>query len=270
MGRSSYFPLLPVSGRGLRPAGATGAAGGARRGGIRAGHARGRRHPCGRRHRSRHRIRFSNARWADYKTGEGIDPVLYGQFQPLEEALGALGVVVWPMVRVRGRRRAGRRGSPWRWPDPRVEQVVICTPDKDLAQCVRGDRIGASRPGAPASGATKPPCSRSTACCRSPLSFRTGSRWWATAQTATPGLPGWGARSAAMVLARYRHLEAIPTLALHWDRAGARCSTTGHDPYRATRARASVPRAGHPTARRADQDLTVDGLRWAGPRARIS
>src|SRR3989442_1241153 len=83
---------------------------------------------------------FRNALWPGYKTGEGIDPLLYAQFQPLEDALSALGVVVWPMVEFEAD-DALAAAAAMASADPRVEQVVICTPDKDLAQCVRGDRI---------------------------------------------------------------------------------------------------------------------------------
>src|SRR4029077_11637340 len=83
---------------------------------------------------------FRNALWPGYKTGEGMDPVLYGQFQPLEEALSALGVVVWPMVDFEAD-DALAAAALMADADARVDQVVICTPDKDLAQCVRGDRV---------------------------------------------------------------------------------------------------------------------------------
>src|SRR5437867_8109213 len=83
---------------------------------------------------------FRNGLWPGYKTGEGIDPLLYGQFQPLEEALSALGVIVWPMVEFEAD-DAMAAAAAMASADPRVEQVVICTPDKDLAQCVRADRI---------------------------------------------------------------------------------------------------------------------------------
>src|SRR5258705_9959900 len=153
---------------------------------------------------------FRNALWADYKTGEGIDPLLYGQFQPLEEALSALGVVVWPMVEFEAD-DALAAAAVMAAADARVEQVVVCTPDKDLAQCVRGDRIVQ-------------------------LDRRTGERrnesgvqqkygvlpesipdWLALVGDSAdgfPGLPGWGAKSAARVLARYRHREHIPALAM--------------------------------------------------------
>ena len=83
---------------------------------------------------------FRNALWPGYKTGEGIDPVLFAQFAPLEEALAALGVVVWPMVEFEAD-DALAAAAAMAAADARVEQVVVCTPDKDLAQCVRGDRV---------------------------------------------------------------------------------------------------------------------------------
>ena len=83
---------------------------------------------------------FRNRLWADYKTGEGIEPALFAQFHPLEEALSAMGVVVWPMTELEADdalASAARIASENR----RVEKVCIWTPDKDLAQCVRGDRV---------------------------------------------------------------------------------------------------------------------------------
>src|SRR3989440_24825 len=80
---------------------------------------------------------FRNALWPGYKTGEGLDPLLYAQFQPLEEALTALGVVVWPMVDFEAD-DALAAAAAMAAADARVVQVVVCTPDKDLAQCVRG------------------------------------------------------------------------------------------------------------------------------------
>src|SRR5262247_1473590 len=83
---------------------------------------------------------FRNALWSRYKTGDGLDPLLYAQFGPLEDALTALGVVVWPMVELEAD-DALASAAAMAAADARVEQVVVCTPDKDLAQCVRGDRI---------------------------------------------------------------------------------------------------------------------------------
>jgi 5'-3' exonuclease len=83
---------------------------------------------------------FRNGLWADYKTGEGIEPALWAQFHPLEQALAAMGVAVWPMIELEADdalASAARAASE----DENVQQVSIWTPDKDLAQCVRGTRV---------------------------------------------------------------------------------------------------------------------------------
>ncbi len=83
---------------------------------------------------------FRNELWAEYKTGEGIDPVLLAQFHPLEKALAAMGVVVWPMVELEAD-DALASAAQLASDDPRVDKVCIWANDKDLAQCVRGDRV---------------------------------------------------------------------------------------------------------------------------------
>ena len=83
---------------------------------------------------------FRNELWPGYKTGDGIDPALRSQFQPLEEALAAMGVVVWPMIKTEAD-DALASAARLACEDTRVEKVCIWTPDKDLAQCVRGDRV---------------------------------------------------------------------------------------------------------------------------------
>jgi len=83
---------------------------------------------------------FRNHIWPDYKTGEGIEPALLAQFHPLEEALIAMGVVVWPMIELEAD-DALASASRLAFEDRRVEKICIWTPDKDLAQCVRGDRV---------------------------------------------------------------------------------------------------------------------------------
>jgi 5'-3' exonuclease len=83
---------------------------------------------------------FRNRMWADYKTGDGIEPALFAQFHPLERALAAMGIAVWPMIELEADdalASAARIASE----DRRVKKVCIWTPDKDLAQCVRGDRV---------------------------------------------------------------------------------------------------------------------------------
>ena len=168
---------------------------------------------------------FRNGLWPGYKTGEGMDPLLTAQFEPLEQALGALGVVVWPMVEFEADdalAAAAAMGAA----DARVEQVVVCTPGKDLAQCVRGDRVvqldRRRREVRNEAGVVKkfgvPPASIPD--------------WLALVGDAAdgfPGLPGWGAASAAVVLARYGHLERIPERAAEWDvpvRGAARLAAT--------------------------------------------
>ena len=83
---------------------------------------------------------FRNKLWSEYKTGEGIEPVLLAQFHPLEEALTAMGVVVWPMIELEAD-DALASAAHLAAPDPRVDKICIWTPDKDLAQCVDGDRV---------------------------------------------------------------------------------------------------------------------------------
>lgn len=83
---------------------------------------------------------FRNTLWRDYKTGEGIEPALWAQFHPLEDALKSMGVVVWPMVDLEAD-DALASAAAIASKDKRVEQVCIWTPDKDLAQCVRGSRV---------------------------------------------------------------------------------------------------------------------------------
>ena len=83
---------------------------------------------------------FRNALWPGYKTSEGIEPALFAQFHPLEQALAAMGVAVWPMVELEAD-DALASAAHLAAPDPRVRQVCIWTPDKDLAQCVKGNRV---------------------------------------------------------------------------------------------------------------------------------
>jgi 5'-3' exonuclease len=205
---------------------------------------------------------FRNALWPDYKTGEGIDPLLYAQFQPLEEALSALGVVVWPMVEFEAD-DALASAALMAAADARVAQVVVCTPDKDLAQCVRGDRIvqldRRTRELRNESGVRRkfgvPPASIPD--------------WLALVGDSAdgyPGLPGWGAVSAATVLARYQHLEHIPKLAMEWDvsvRGALRLATTLAE----QRERALLFRELATLRADAPIGVDVDGLRWTGPRA---
>ena len=205
---------------------------------------------------------FRNALWPGYKTGEGMDPLLYAQFQPLEDALSALGVVVWPMVEFEAD-DALAAAAAMAAADARVDQVLVCTPDKDLAQCVRGNRIvqldRRTREVRDESGVGK----------KFGVSPTSIPDWLALVGDSAdgyPGLPGWGAKSAAAVLARYQHLEHIPKLAAEWDvavRGSTRLATTLAE----QREQALLFRT--LATLRADAPIRaeVDALRWRGPRA---
>ncbi len=208
---------------------------------------------------------FRNALWPGYKTGEGMDPLLYAQFPPLEDALRGLGVVVWPMIEFEAD-DALAAAAAMAAADTRVEQVVICTPDKDLAQCVRGDRIVQLDRRAREL--------RNESAVRAKFGVEPASipDWLALVGDSAdgyPGLPGWGARSAATVLARYRHLAHIPKLAAEWDvsvRGALRLATTLTD----QRERARLFRELATLRTDAPIGADVDGLRWKGPRAEFA
>ncbi len=204
---------------------------------------------------------FRNALWPDYKTGEGVDPALLQQFHPLEDALEALGVVVWPMTDLEaddGLASAAAKASE----DPRVEQVFICTPDKDLAQCVTGRRViqfdrraGTLRDADGVLEKFGVP----------PSSIPDYLALVGDAADGFPGLRGWGAKSTAIVLGRYRRLEEIPDDAAAWDvevRGAGRLAAelaTHRDLAERFRDLATL----RTTAVVFD---TVDALAWTGPR----
>ncbi|MEO8465967.1 MAG: 5'-3' exonuclease H3TH domain-containing protein [Gammaproteobacteria bacterium] len=155
---------------------------------------------------------FRNTLYKGYKTGDGLDPLLFAQFGLAEDACRALGLVVWPMIEFEcddalataAARFAGER---------EVERVVICSPDKDLAQCVRGGRVVCldrmrrtmlDEQGVHAKFGVAP---------------ESIPDWLALVGDSAdgyPGIPRWGAKSAAAVLAEYTHLEAIPAAADDW------------------------------------------------------
>jgi 5'-3' exonuclease len=149
---------------------------------------------------------FRNDLWPGYKTSEGIAPDLLSQFPLLEEALAAFGVVVWPMVEYEAD-DALAAAAVKAAGDPRVTQVRICTPDKDLAQCVSGthivqeDRLRRSiRDEAGVIAKFGVP----------PASIPDYLALVGDSSDGYPGLPGWGAKSASAVLAKFKHLESIP------------------------------------------------------------
>ena len=155
---------------------------------------------------------FRNELFEGYKTSEGVPPELLAQFGLAERAVGALGVVVWPMVEFEADDALATAAAQAAL-SPNIEQVVICSPDKDLTQCVRGSRVV---------------CLdrmrrrvRDEAAVRETFGVGPASipDWLAlVGDTADgfPGVPRWGERSAATVLAHYEHLEAIPDDARGW------------------------------------------------------
>ena len=149
---------------------------------------------------------FRNDLRPAYKTGDGIEPDLLAQFPLLEDALDALGVVVWPMVEFEAD-DALAAAAAFAADDPAVERVIICTPDKDLAQCVRGRRVVQLNRRTNAimdeDGVVKKFGVR-------PASIPDYLALVGDSADGYPGLPGWGAKSTAAVLARFGKLEAIP------------------------------------------------------------
>ncbi|HMN99138.1 MAG TPA: 5'-3' exonuclease H3TH domain-containing protein [Miltoncostaeaceae bacterium] len=166
---------------------------------------------------------FRNDLWPGYKTGDGIEPALKDQFPVVERALEAMGVTVWGMVELEAddalATAAARAAA-----DPAVERVVICTPDKDLAQCVAGTRVVQLDRRAAAI--------RDEDGVRERFGVPPGSipdylALVGDSADGFPGLPGWGAKSAAAVLARWGAIEAIPADPGEWDvtvRGAARLS----------------------------------------------
>jgi 5'-3' exonuclease len=164
---------------------------------------------------------FRNRLWPGYKTGAGIEPDLYLQFPLLEEALSAMGVVVWPMIEYEADDAlASAAASAAR--DPEVSQVIICTPDKDLAQCVQGTRV------VQLNRRTNVICDEQGVIAKfgvPPSSIPDYLALVGDSADGYPGLPGWGAKSAAAVLARFSHLESIPSDAKTWHVNAASAST---------------------------------------------
>jgi 5'-3' exonuclease len=203
---------------------------------------------------------FRNGLWPGYKTGEGIDPNLWSQFPLLEETFTAAGIVVWPMVEFEAD-DALAAGSVLAARDPRVDQVIICTPDKDLAQCVRGTRVvqldrrnRVTRDEAGVVHKFGVP----------PMSIPDYLALVGDSADGYPGLPGWGAKSTAAVLAKFGHLESIPKDSRDWHVDAANASSLAatlareHDRALLFRTLATL---------RTDIALfdDVEELRWVGP-----
>jgi 5'-3' exonuclease len=172
---------------------------------------------------------FRNRLWPGYKTGDGIDPQLLSQFPLLEETLSALGVAVWPMVEFEAD-DALAAAAVAAAADPRVDRVLICTPDKDLAQSVRGNRVVQMDRRARTIRDEAGVVAKFGV---SPASIPDYLALVGDASDGYPGLAGWGAKSTAAVLARFGHLESIPadwtTWGVNASRPGALAATLARD-----------------------------------------
>ncbi len=205
---------------------------------------------------------FRNDLWEGYKTGEGVEPDLLAQFPLLEEILSAAGIMVWPMVEFEAD-DALASAAALSLEDSRVEQVVICTPDKDLAQCVQGSRVVQL---VRRTGITVDEAGVIAKFGVAPESIPDYLALVGDSADGYPGLPGWGAKSTAAVLAKFRHIELIPESARDWHvsvlNAGSLAKTLVRDRERALLFRTLA-------TLRSDIPLfdSVDRLRWSGPTA---
>ncbi len=203
---------------------------------------------------------FRNELWPGYKTSAGVEPELLAQFPLLEEVLSAAGIVVWPMVEFEAD-DALAAAAVAAARDRHVEHVIICTPDKDLAQCVHGARI------VQLNRRTRATMDE-TAIVRkfgvSPASIPDYLALVGDAADGYPGLPGWGAKSSAAVLAKFLHIESIPTDCREW-RVNAANASALADTLCRERERAILFR----TLATLRTDILlfddVNQLRWNGP-----
>lgn len=207
---------------------------------------------------------WRNERWPGYKTDAGVPRELLAQFPLAEDALRAVGVVVWPMVEYEADDALGTAATRWA-DDPQVERVVILTPDKDMSQCVREDgrvvmydrrkRLFVDADGVRARFGV------------APASIPDFLALVGDSPDGYPGIPGWGKKSAATVLSRYPRLEDIPDSASRWDLAvrGAAMLATS---LREHRQLAYLFRELATLSADAPVTESLDELRWMGvPRA---
>ena len=205
---------------------------------------------------------FRNLLWPGYKTGAGIDPVLWNQFHPLEEGLAAMGVVVWPMVELEAD-DALASAAFLASGDRQVEKVCIWTPDKDLSQCVVESRVVQIDR---RKGEIRDAAGVQAKFGVLPESIPDYLALVGDTADGYPGLDGFGAKSAAAVLRRFVHIEAIPADGAEWQ-AGllhtgrlARVLDDQRDRAMLFRTLATL---------RTDAKLfnSVDELKWRGPTA---
>lgn len=205
---------------------------------------------------------FRNQLYGGYKTGEGIEPALFCQFPIVEEALDALGVVVWPMVEFEADDALAAAAAKFA-SDADVERVLICTPDKDLSQCVKGTTIVQldrrrnllrDEAGVVEKFGVKP------------ASIPDYLAAVGDAADGYPGLKGWGAKAAASVLSRYEHFEEIPKDFKQWDatvRGAAKLASVLFDSWEEALLfrRLATLREDTPIPQK------LEDLKWSGPKA---
>ena len=207
---------------------------------------------------------FRNDLYPGYKTGAGIDPLLWRQFHPLEEALDAFGITVWPMVELEAD-DALASAAALAAADSRVQKVCIWTPDKDLGQCVVGERVVQVDRKA---GTIRDAAGVEAKFGVKPASIPDYLALVGDSSDGYPGLSGWGAKSAAAVLARFGHLEDIPQSSAEW-RANVFNGATLSATLRAHWDDALLFR--DLATLRVDAKLfgDVDQLRWRGPKPNV-
>ena len=203
---------------------------------------------------------FRNKLWPGYKTSAGVPRDLLAQFHPLEETLSAAGVTVWPMTEFEAD-DALAAGAAAAARNKRVKQVIICTPDKDLAQCVTGNRVVQLNR---RTNVTLDEAGVRQKFGVAPESIPDYLALVGDAADGYPGLPGWGAKSSAAVLAKFRHIEEIPRDCGEWrvnaSNAGALAATLCEQREQALLFRTLA-------TLRTDIELfdDVEQLRWQGP-----
>jgi 5'-3' exonuclease len=208
---------------------------------------------------------FRNDLFAGYKTGEGIQSELLAQFSLAEEAVAALGIVVWPMVAFEADDALASAVIRFQ-NEPAVDQIVICSPDKDLAQLVKQDYIVCW-------DRRRELVYNETAVLEkygvAPASIPDWLALVGDAADGIPGIPAWGAKSSATVLSRYHHLEHIPQELDAWE-VKVRGARRLHENLLAQREEAFLYR--QLTRLRTDVPLEekLDDLRWRGPAAHFA
>ena len=203
---------------------------------------------------------FRNKLWPEYKTGEGIDSNLLAQFPLLEEALAALGILVWPMIEYEADDALASAANAAEQ-DPRVDRILICTPDKDLAQCVRKTRIVQFDR---RKRAVRDEAGVIEKFGVEPASIPDYLALVGDAADGYPGLKGWGAKSTAAVLSQFKHLEHIPLDPREW-RVSVTSAATLAATFKRERERAFLFRDLATLRTEIPLFQSVDDLLWTGP-----